>query len=123
MTHERDQRAKEQLRHRNRVATRRVDDGDSLRGRLGEIDVVGADAGAADDAQLLRALEQLGGKLRGAASDEGVVLADLIEQFLPRARGAFVDDERRLAAQNLYALWIDFVGDEDAKCAGHRKYW
>ena len=117
MAHERDERSEKQLGDGDGVAGRRVDDGDAEGGGLGDVDVVGADAGAADDLEAARAAEQLGGDLRGAASDDGVVVADDVEEVAPRRGGALVDVEARLRAQELDAVGIDFVGDQDIEGA------
>ncbi len=120
MAHERDERSEKQLGDGDRVAGRRVDDGDAERGGLGDIDVVGADAGATDDLEATRASEQLGGDLRRAAADDGVVVADDVEQVAPGRRRAFVDVEPRLGAKQFDAVGIDFVGHQDIE-ASHRR--
>src|SRR5262249_35111327 len=71
---EREHEADGQLGRRGRVALRRVDDEDALRrGRL-DVDVVDADAGAADDLQVARIGQGLGLDLRGRANAQAVVL-------------------------------------------------
>ncbi len=47
----------------------------------GNIDIVDADAGAADDLQLLGGLDHLGGDLGGRADGDAVILIDDREQF------------------------------------------
>ena len=122
VTHQSDERAEEQLGDGHRVARRRVDDGDAERRRRLEGDVVHADAGASDDAQARRALEQRLGDARRAAPDERVVVADALEQLGRRQRGHLVDDERRFRGEQRDAVGVDVVGDEDS--VGHGSaYW
>ena len=60
----------------DRIAERRVHHDDALGGRGRDVDVVDADAGAADDLQLRRLLQQLLGDLGGRADGEAVIVAD-----------------------------------------------
>ena len=60
----------------DRIAERRVHHDDAASGGGGNVDVVDADAGAADNSQFGRALEQLGRDLRGGADGETVIVAD-----------------------------------------------
>ena len=61
---------------RDRIAERRVHHDDAARGRGRNVDVVDADAGAADDLQLRRPLEQLRGDLGRRADRKAVIVAD-----------------------------------------------
>ncbi len=64
------------------VRLRRVGDDDATaRGGL-HVDVVDADAGAADHAQVLGGVDQLGRHLRRRADQDAVVGADLLGQLL-----------------------------------------
>jgi len=76
-------------------------------------DVVGADAGAPDDLETPGAAKQLGGELGRAAADDGVVAADDVEEVAPGRGGALIDDKARLRAEELDAVGVDFVGDQD----------
>ena len=120
MAHERDERSEKQLGDGDCISGRRVDDGDAERGGRGDVDVVGADAGATDDLEATRAAKQFGGDLRRAAADDGVVVADDVEQVAPRRGRAFVDVKPVLGAEQFDALGIDFVGHQDIE-ASHRR--
>ena len=58
------------------IAERRVHHDDAFRRGGGNIDIVDADAGAADHFQLCRAFEQFGGDLGRRANGQAVELAD-----------------------------------------------
>ncbi len=73
------------------IARGRIDHGDARLGGRFNVDVVNADAGAADDTQLLARPDHLGGRLGGAAHEQGVVVADDLDQLLRRQIGADVD--------------------------------
>ena len=60
----------------DRIAEGRVHHDDALRGRGRDIDIVDADAGAADHLQVLRLLEDLRRHLGGRADREAVEIAD-----------------------------------------------
>ena len=60
----------------DRIAEGRVHDDHALRRRGRDLDIVDADAGAADDLQVLRLLEDLGRDLGGGADGEAVIVAD-----------------------------------------------
>jgi hypothetical protein len=75
---------REQQRHRvlgggDDVGLRRVGDDDPPLGGGLHVDVVDADAGAADGLQLRGALEDVGGELGRGADEDAVVLADAVE--------------------------------------------
>src|SRR5581483_2131754 len=95
----------------DRVPERRIDDDHAALGRRGEVDIVDADAGTADDVQLLRCREDLARHLRLAAHDERLVGTDGGDQVLGGQAGADVD--LGLAAQEGDAVFGDRVGDED----------
>ena len=67
---------------RDRIAERRVHHDDALGGRRRDVDIVDADAGAADDAELLGGGEHLVAHLGGGADGEAVIVADHGEQLL-----------------------------------------
>src|SRR5262249_15011341 len=61
---------------RDRIAEGRVHYDDALGGRGRNLDIVDADAGAADHLQLGRLLDDLGGRFRRGADRKPVVIAD-----------------------------------------------
>ena len=63
------------------IAERRVHHDHAGGGRGGNIDVVDADAGAADHFQLLRRLDHIGGDFGRGADGDAVILIDDLEQF------------------------------------------
>ena len=60
----------------DRIAEGRVHDDDALRRGGGDLDIVDADAGAADHLQVLGLFEDLGRHLGGGADGEAVIIAD-----------------------------------------------
>jgi hypothetical protein len=73
------------------VGLRGVDDHDAAAGRLLDIDVVEPDAGARHHLQRGGRGQHLGGHLRGASDDEGVIRADLGGERSRRELGPHVD--------------------------------
>jgi len=63
------------------VAERGVHDHDALLGRGGDVDVVDADAGAADDAKPARTAEDLGRHLGRRAHREAVIISDRLGEI------------------------------------------
>jgi hypothetical protein len=61
---------------RDRIAEGRVHHDDALGGRGRNLDIVDADAGAADHLQLLGLLDDLGGRLGRGADRKAVIIAD-----------------------------------------------
>jgi hypothetical protein len=111
-------REREQHRHRvlgggDDVRLRGVDDDDAALGRGGDVDVVDADAGAADDAEARALLDQVGGHLRRRADEDAVVLADASRQIEVVCVERGVDVE--VLAQQLDAAGADLLGDEDLR--------
>ena len=106
----------------DRVAERRVHH-DHAAGRGGwNIDVVDADAGAANDLQFLRALEQLRGDLGRGANGEPVIVADdLGEFFLVESRLDVDLNAARL--ENGDGGRRKLVGDENAGSHGVIPGW
>src|SRR5262245_43133303 len=111
MPHQRNERTEKELGDRDCVSSWCVDDGDAERGGFCDVDVVGADACADDDLEATRAAEVLARDLGGAASDDGVVVADDVEELAPGDCGSLVDDEAGLGAEEGYAFGVDVVGD------------
>ena len=104
------------LRRRHRVGLGGVGDDDALLGGGGDVDVVHADAGAADDAEVVGAFDQLRVALRGGADQDAVVVADPLEQVVAAPVGADVDVEP--LAQHVHAGLGDLLRDEDAERLG-----
>ena len=103
---ERKQQREGVLRRRDRVAAGRVHHHDAaLRGRL-DIDVVDADAGAADDLQPRRRGQRLGRHLRRAADDQRVEVADAGDQlvFLETCRWSRLENGGSPREQR--CLWV-----------------
>ena len=78
---------------RQQIGGRRVDHQDAALGRRLDVDVVDADAGAADHPEPLARGEQIGGHLGAAAHHQGVVVADQLGQpvaFFARQLGDHV---------------------------------
>ena len=117
VAHEADHHAEEQLGHGDRIAGRRIDDGDAERCRGVDVHVVDAHAGAAHDAQSAGGPEQGAGDLRCAAADDRVVESDALEQGVGGERRRLVDGEVGNRREQGDALWVDVVGHENAK--GH----
>ena len=82
-----DHEAEGELGDSDRVGAGRVHHDDAAMGGGGGVDVVHAHAGAADDAQLRRVLEQGGIHLDGGAHDERVGVGQLFGQALDFVRG------------------------------------
>ena len=95
----------------DRVAERRVDDDDAARGGRFEVDVVDADAGAADGAKLLAGGEYPGGHLGFAADDQRVVRGDDAQELVRRQAGADID--LGFPGEDVDAVLGDRVRDED----------
>ena len=96
----------------DRIAERRVHHHHALGGCRGDIDIVDADAGAADDLQIGRMVEDLFGDLGRAADGEAVILADDRLQLVGGLAGDLVDLDAALA-EDLRGLGVHFVADED----------
>ena len=79
------------------IRLRRVDDEHPSPRRRLEIDVVDADPRATDDLQLRPTLEQLCVGLRRRPNDQGVVIADDVEQLLAGKVGPNVDLDALIA--------------------------
>jgi hypothetical protein len=66
----------------DRIAERRVHDDDTAARGGRNVDIVDADAGAADDLEIGRGGDQLFGDLGGGADGEAVIMADDFEQLV-----------------------------------------
>ena len=119
------------LGRRQHVGLRRVHHHDAAPGGRFDVDVVEADAGPADDDELVGRLEDLGGDLGGAADHQRRRAADRVEQ-LARARAR--DGRRprgpaaRMASSPLSAScsltrtrFIGFITDEAIAAASRRR--
>ena len=97
----------------DRVAERGVHHHHALRRGGGNIDIVDADAGAADDFQVRRGVEHLLGHLGRAADGEAIIIADAGDQLF----GGFAGDDINLAAallEDLGGVGVHLVGNEYA---------
>ena len=103
------------LGRRHDVGLRRVGDDDPALGGGRDVDVVNADAGAADGLQVGGLVDEVGRHLGGRPDQQAVVLADagLEVEALDVERG--VDVEVRL--EEVDAGGADLLGDEDARGA------
>ena len=110
-----DHRAEEQFGNRDRVAGWRIDDGDAQRRGHVERDVVDADTGASDHLEFRAGLQQFGRDACGAATHDGIVIADAAQQVVLGERGQFVHLQRGFRGEEVYAFLVDIVGDEDAE--------
>ena len=77
-----DQQRDRVLGGRQRVGARGVADDDAATRRGRDVDVVDADAGAADHLQAVGACDQVGGHLRGGADHDRVVVGDVVGDLL-----------------------------------------
>ena len=107
---------RQQQRHRvlggrDDVALRRVDHHHSALGRLGHVDVVEADTGAADHHERTASLQHFRRDLGGAANDQGMCTLDDFEQPGEIELHIHLVPGR---AQPIKATFGDFFGDEDA---------
>ena len=108
-------REREQERHRvlgrgHHVGLGRVGNHDAAPGGRLHVHVVDAHAGAADHAQLARALDQLRVHVRGRADEDAVVLADALGELLLAPAGSELDVE--VLAQQRHARVADLLGDQ-----------
>src|SRR3990172_9136715 len=97
------------------VRLRRVDAGHAATGRRVDVDVVDADAGAADDLEVAPGVEDGGGDARLAAHDEALIAGNGAQQLAGREAEAYVNVGA--APQDIEAVLGDRVGDEDARHA------
>ena len=99
---------------RDRIAERRVHHDDALGGRRRNVDIVDADAGAADHLEVLRLLEDLGRDLGGGADGETVEVADeLGELVLVGAELGLEVDLDAAILEDLHGGGRERIGDEN----------
>ena len=102
----------------DRIAERRVHHDDALGGRGRDVDIVDADAGAADHLQVLRLLQDLRRHLGGRADREAVEIADhLGELVLVGAELGLEIDLDAAILEDLHGGGRQRIGDENAR--GH----
>src|ERR1043166_4578831 len=77
----------------DRVAVRRVHHNDTTNGRGGNVDVVNAHSGTADDAQSVGGVKQIRGHFRLAAYDQTVAVLECLDQFGRLQSWSFPYDE------------------------------
>ncbi|MCY1306906.1 hypothetical protein D9M70_567920 [compost metagenome] len=102
---------------RDRVAEGRVHHDDTAARRSRDIDIVDADAGAADDLEIGRSCNQLFRRLGGRADGKAVIVADdLGELVLVLAELRLEIDFDAAVAEDLDGGFRQFVGYENARC-------
>ena len=108
----------------DRIAERRVHHDDAAPRGGGNIDIVDADAGAADDLEIGRGGDQLFGDLGRRADGEAVILADDFEQLvLVLAEVGQIIDLDAAILEDLHGGGGEFVGNENAgRHLGFSKY-
>jgi hypothetical protein len=111
---EREEQADRVLRRRNDVRLGRVRHDDPAAGGRLDVDVVDADAGAADHAQVRAGLDQVRCELRRGADHDRVVAPDDRREV---ALGVDVDVELR--PQEVDARLGDLLAHEDSRAAAH----
>ena len=79
---QRQHQAEGQLGDADAVGTGGVHDQDAARSRGGDVDVVDAGAGAGDDTEVWRRLDQRRGDLGGAADDECVSVGEIARELV-----------------------------------------
>src|SRR5665213_698125 len=108
----------------NGIAERRVHHDDAARGGSRNVDIVDADAGTADNFQVLGLFENLGGYFSGRANGEPVVIADDLGQlFLVLAKTGLEIDLDAAILENLHRGGGKRVGDENfGDCHGYAAF-
>lgn len=102
---------------RDRIAEGRVHDDDAAARSGRNIDIVDADAGAANDLQVRRRSDDLFRHLGGRADGQTIILADDFEQtVLVFAELRFEIDFDAAVAEDLDGGFRQFVGYENARC-------
>ena len=96
----------------DRIAERRVHHDDAGGGRGRDIDIVDADAGAADDFQVLRGLDHIGGDLGRGADGDAVIFGDDLEQLVFRQAGLHIGLDAALL-EDRDGGRRELVGDEN----------
>jgi hypothetical protein len=98
----------------DRVAERRVHHDDAARGRRRDIDIVDADAGAADDLQVLGLFQDLRRHFGGGADGKAVVIADQFGKFVfVLAEGGLEIDLNTAILEDLHGGRRQSVGNEN----------
>ena len=99
---------------RDVVAAGRIHHDDAACGRRRDVDVVDADAGAADDAELAGVLERVGGHFAAAPDHERVVLPDDARQLVRLHAGLQVELDLGVRGEDVDTLLVERVGREDS---------
>jgi hypothetical protein len=110
---ERDHGAEKQLDDRDRVSGGSIDYSYPERGRGIDRDVVDTNAGAPNDFQLARFLQQIRRDARRASPYDRVVVGDASEKLVLGQRWYFVDDELGLGQKDCHTFGVDLIGDEN----------
>ena len=96
------------------IAERRVHHDDAARGRRRNVDIVDADAGAADHLQVLGLFQDLRRHFGGGADGEAVVVADQLGEFLlVLAEGGLEIDLDAAILEDLHGGGRQRVGNEN----------
>ena len=98
---------------RNGVSAGCVQHDDAAPRRRFDIDIVHADAGAADHAQFRSGIQDTGGHFGLAAHDQSAELGDKIDKFRFAQAGFDRDLERAVARKFLDSALGNGIGDED----------
>jgi hypothetical protein len=109
---QRHQHGNRMLRRGDGIAKGRVHDHNARSRGGGNIHVINADARAADDFQVLRALQDIGGDFGGRADRQTVVIVDDLGQFFGLQVGAH-GDLHAAAGEDLFRLRAHFIADQD----------
>ena len=105
------------FRGRDRIAERRVHDHDTAAGRGRNIDIVDTDAGASNDLQTVRLIEQFFGDFGCRANGQPIISADNTEQFF--LVFAHFREEIHIdaaIAKYLYGGVRKSIGNQNARC-------
>src|SRR6266478_3956546 len=102
---ESEQERERMLGDANRVSTGRAHDQDAAPRSFFQVDIVDANAGAADDPEARSFLQQFGSHFRGAPHHECIRIRDLGVKIVLRRQ----DDVPAGAAQQLYAAFTDLI--------------
>ncbi|MNT15233.1 hypothetical protein D3C72_1502750 [compost metagenome] len=105
----------------DRIAEGRVHHDDTTARRGRDIDIVDADAGAADDLEIGRSRDQLLRRLGGRADGKAIIVADDFGKLvLVLAELRLEIDFHAAVAEDLDGGFRQFVGYEYARCHGSR---
>jgi len=107
-----DDLADHEFSHRARVGEGRVEDADAVFRGIFEVDLVGADAEAADDDQVLGVFEDVGRELGFGADADDLHVFDLFDQFVFGEGGREGFELVALCTEDLLAGCVDVLEEE-----------